>query len=97
MKCFDYSGEVVEDVDQVTSTTVSSDNLETQADIATELMPPPLQILPPGCPAWAARMKNVEVTVQLSGKSMCCNKNCICVYASLNLKRLQKLLLLPLI
>lgn len=56
------NGEVLADVDveQVTSTTGTSDQLGPQTDIASELMPPPMQILPPGCPAWAATMKNVE-------------------------------------
>ena len=32
-----------------------------EVDLASVLMPPPPQPLPPGCPSWAARLKNCEV------------------------------------
>ncbi|XP_052807194.1 calcium-responsive transcription factor-like isoform X1 [Mya arenaria] len=53
------SGE--DDSGQVTSTT---DHLEltepSTEDLASVLMPPPPQLLPIGCPSWAARLKNCE-------------------------------------
>ncbi|KAL4232759.1 hypothetical protein ACF0H5_007447 [Mactra antiquata] len=53
--------EGLEETDQVPSSgNVTSDTLEVQTDLSSVLMPPPLQPLPPGCPAWAARLKSCE-------------------------------------
>lgn len=54
------NGESLEEVEQVSSTTVGTslaEHLDANPDL---LMPPPQQPLPPGCPSWAARMKNCE-------------------------------------
>jgi len=50
-----------DDSDQVTSST--ADLIDASADLVDVLMPPPPppQNLPPGCPPWAARLKNCEV------------------------------------
>lgn len=57
------NGESFEEVEQVSSTTagtVLGDTLDGNPDLASVLMPPPQQPLPPGCPSWAARLRNCE-------------------------------------